>query len=74
MVVDAGVTDITGLAFTVTVAVVLEEHPAALCPLTVYIVVVVGFAVGEHEPVDGVNVVLGVHEQLVRAGTPVTFN
>jgi hypothetical protein len=74
MVADAGVTEITGLAFTVTVAVMLDEQPAALCPVTVYVVVVVGLAVGEHEPVDGVNVLLGVHEQLESAGTPVAFN
>jgi len=42
---DAGDIDGVGKAFTVTVALVLAVHPAALVTVTVYVVVVAGFIV-----------------------------
>ena len=56
MLVEAHVT--TGNGFTVTVTVVVFEHPAALVPVTVYVVVPGGLAV-TLVPVVALNPVAG---------------
>ena len=57
----AGATEITGSALTVTVTCVEAVHPLTSVPVTVYVVVVVGFAVTD-EPVVALSAVAGVHE------------
>ena len=57
----AGVTLIAGLGFTVTVTVVVLLHPAALVPITVYVVVAAGLAVTV-APVVADKPVEGLHE------------
>lgn len=51
---------ITGVGFTVTVAVVVPTQPAALVPVMVYVVVAVGLAVTP-APVVALSPVAGDH-------------
>jgi hypothetical protein len=54
-----GVTETTGGGLTVTVTCAVAEHPPDV-PVTVYVVVLAGFAVTE-EPVVALNPVAGLH-------------
>jgi hypothetical protein len=60
---DGVFTVTTGSGLTVTVTCPVAEHPLEV-PVTVYVVVVVGFAV-TGEPVDALSPVEGVHEYVV---------
>jgi hypothetical protein len=55
---DGLVTATVGLGFTVTVPVAVAVHPAALVPVTVYVVVAPGVNVGL-APVDALKLVEG---------------
>ena len=55
-----GETVTTGIGFTVTVVCADAEHPFASVPVTIYVVVVIGFAV-TGEPVVELSAVDGVH-------------
>jgi hypothetical protein len=54
----------TGVVFTVTITVVAPVHPVANDPVTVYVIVAVGFAVTE-PPVVPLNPVPGLHVYVV---------
>ena len=53
----------TGIGFIVTVTCAVDVHPDA-SPVTVYVVVEVGFAVTD-EPVVALNAVAGLHEYVL---------
>jgi len=57
---EAGVTEIVGLGFTVTVTERLDEQPLTSVPVTVYVVVTEGEAV-TLAPVEELNAITGNH-------------
>jgi hypothetical protein len=59
-----GFTVTVGKGFTVTVTVAVFVHPAAVVPVTVYVVVTVGFAVTV-APVVELRLVAGAHEYVL---------
>lgn len=72
----AGVTETTGNGFTLTVAVAVLVHPAALVPVTVYVIVLVGLAVTfapvvALKPVDGDQVYVEAPEAVKLTDAPI---